>query len=69
MNTKYYRNDLKVVLKAEPHGISGIYHVLMYRISPDQIKYMECYWNNYLDANTIRKLLRYIKDNNLAKKC
>lgn len=31
-----YRNDLKVELKAEPHGLSGSYHVLMYRISPDQ---------------------------------
>lgn len=31
-----YRNDLKVELKAEPHGLSCNYHVLMYRISPDQ---------------------------------
>lgn len=31
-----YRNDLKVELKAETYGLSGNYHVLMYRISPDQ---------------------------------
>ena len=31
-----YRNDLKIEFKAETYGSSGIYHVLMYRISPDQ---------------------------------
>lgn len=31
-----YRNDLKIELKAEIYGSLGIYHVLMYRISPDQ---------------------------------
>ena len=31
-----YRNDLKVEFKAESFGTSGTYHVLMYRISPDQ---------------------------------
>lgn len=31
-----YRADLKIEFKAVPHGLSGIYHVLMYRISPDQ---------------------------------
>ena len=30
------RNDLKVEFKAESFGTSGTYHVLMYRISPDQ---------------------------------
>ena len=30
------RNDLKIELKAEIYGSLGIYHVLMYRISPDQ---------------------------------
>lgn len=31
-----YRNDLKIEFKAEPYGLGGNYHVLMYRISPDQ---------------------------------
>ena len=31
-----YRNDLKVELKAETYGSLGTYHVLMYRISPNQ---------------------------------
>jgi hypothetical protein len=31
-----YKKDLKVEFKAETFGSSGIYHVLMYRISPDQ---------------------------------
>ena len=31
-----YKNDLKIEFKAEPYGRSAIYHVLMYRISPDQ---------------------------------
>lgn len=31
-----YRNDLKIEFKAEIFGSVGIYHVLMYRISPDQ---------------------------------
>lgn len=31
-----YRNDLKIEFKAEPYSTTGIYHVLMYRISPDQ---------------------------------
>lgn len=31
-----YRNDLKIEFKAVPYGSSGIYHRLMYRISPDQ---------------------------------
>lgn len=31
-----YRNDLKIEFKAETYGSVGIYHVLMYRISPDQ---------------------------------
>ena len=31
-----YRNDLKIEFKAETYGPSGIYHVLMFRISPDQ---------------------------------
>jgi hypothetical protein len=31
-----YRNDLKIEFKAESYGLGGIYHVLMYRISPDQ---------------------------------
>ena len=31
-----YRNDLKIEFKAESYGSSGIYHVLMYRISPNQ---------------------------------
>ena len=31
-----YRNDLKVEFKAEPYGLGSNYHVLMYRISPDQ---------------------------------
>lgn len=31
-----YRNDLKIEFKAEIYGSSGRYHVLMYRISPDQ---------------------------------
>ena len=31
-----YRNDLKIEFKAESYGLSGIYHVLMYRISPNQ---------------------------------
>ena len=31
-----YREDLKIEFKAEIFGSSGIYHVLMYRISPDQ---------------------------------
>lgn len=36
-----YRNDLKIEFKAEIYG-SGRYHVLMYRISPDQdLTYIE----------------------------
>ena len=31
-----YREDLKIEFKAETYGLSGTYHVLMYRISPDQ---------------------------------
>lgn len=31
-----YRNDLKIEFKAETYGSLGRYHVLMYRISPDQ---------------------------------
>ena len=31
-----YRNDLKIEFKAEFHCKGGIYHMLMYRISPDQ---------------------------------
>ena len=31
-----YREDLKIEFKAETYGRVGIYHVLMYRISPDQ---------------------------------
>ena len=31
-----YRNDLKIEFKAESYGSSGTYHVLMYRISPEQ---------------------------------
>ena len=31
-----YREDLKIEFKAETYGSSGIYHVLMYRISPNQ---------------------------------
>lgn len=31
-----YRNDLKIEFKAESYGSSGTYHVLMYRISPNQ---------------------------------
>lgn len=31
-----YRNDLKIEFKAEIYGSVGTYHVLMYRISPDQ---------------------------------
>lgn len=31
-----YRNDLKIEFKAETYGSSGSYHVLMYRISPNQ---------------------------------
>lgn len=31
-----YRNDLKVEFKGELYGLSGNYHILMYRISPDQ---------------------------------
>jgi hypothetical protein len=31
-----YRNDLKIEFKAESYGSSGRYHVLMYRISPNQ---------------------------------
>ena len=31
-----YRNNLKIEFKAEIFGSVGIYHVLMYRISPDQ---------------------------------
>lgn len=31
-----YRNDLKVEFKGRVYGTSGTYHVLMYRISPDQ---------------------------------
>ena len=31
-----YREDLKIEFKAEPYGLCGNYHVLMYRISPDQ---------------------------------
>lgn len=37
-----YREDLKIEFKAEIFGSSGIYHVLMYRISPDQdLTYIE----------------------------
>ena len=37
-----YRNDLKIEFKAETYGSSGRYHVLMYRISPDQdLTYIE----------------------------
>lgn len=31
-----YRNDLKIEFKAESYGSSGTFHVLMYRISPNQ---------------------------------
>ena len=31
-----YRNDLKIEFKAETYGSLGTYHVLMYRISPNQ---------------------------------
>ena len=31
-----YREDLKIEFKAEIFGSAGTYHVLMYRISPDQ---------------------------------
>ena len=31
-----YRKDLKIEFKAESYGSSGLYHVLMYRISPNQ---------------------------------
>ena len=31
-----YREDLKIEFKAEIFGSVGTYHVLMYRISPDQ---------------------------------
>lgn len=31
-----YKNDLKIEFKAEIFGSLGTYHVLMYRISPDQ---------------------------------
>jgi hypothetical protein len=31
-----YREDLKIEFNAETYGSSGIYHVLMYRISPEQ---------------------------------
>ncbi len=31
-----YRNDLKIEFKAESFGSTGSFHVLMYRISPDQ---------------------------------
>jgi len=37
-----YRDDLKIEFKAEIYGSLGIYHVLMYRISPDQdLTYIE----------------------------
>lgn len=37
-----YRNDLKIEFKAEIYGSFGTYHVLMYRISPDQdLNYIE----------------------------
>lgn len=37
-----YRNDLKIEFKAETYGLSGNYHVLMYRICPDQdLTYIE----------------------------
>ena len=37
-----YRNDLKIEFKAEFHCKGGIYHMLMYRISPDQdLTYIE----------------------------
>lgn len=37
-----YRNDLKIEFKAEMYGTSGTYHVLMYRISPEQdLNYIE----------------------------
>ena len=31
-----YRNDLKIEFKAESYGSLGTYHVLMFRISPNQ---------------------------------
>lgn len=31
-----YRNDLKIEFKAESFGLTGSFHVLMYRISPNQ---------------------------------
>lgn len=31
-----YRNDLKIEFKAKIYGSLGTYHVLMFRISPDQ---------------------------------
>ena len=33
---KVFNNDLKVEFKAEPYGRSNSYHILMYRISPNQ---------------------------------
>lgn len=37
-----YKNDLKIELKAEIYGPLGTYHVLMYRISPNQdLNYIE----------------------------
>lgn len=37
-----YRNDLKIEFKGEIYGSSGTYHVLMYRISPNQdLNYIE----------------------------
>ena len=37
-----YREDLKIEFKAEIFGSVGTYHVLMYRISPDQdLTYIE----------------------------
>ena len=37
-----YRDDLKIEFKGRIYGSSGTYHVLMYRISPDQdLTYIE----------------------------
>lgn len=37
-----YRDDLKIEFKADAFGSSGVHHVLMYRISPDQdLTYIE----------------------------
>lgn len=45
-----YRNDLKIEFKAEPYGLGGNYHVLIYRISPDQdLTYYE--YQSFLGLN------------------